>query len=616
MKYRFQVTGVDKKSHDDVEVIVEAATDENARVKAELKGIIVTDVTRLDVDDAATGVVARKADGTYPFSPLKRLPDYDETGTLWRPPSERRRDEMTDPVEPAAPVDRSTSEESVVREVDPDAASAEEVVEAPSAAEETTVVVSAQSDERTTTPEASSITRYCRRCRGPLIDLFRNHCPECGLIFNPNDPNTYSLRKRRVWPVAIWAVACVVVLVGLVVGWHQYSKWRDGYDARIAASKDASDSGENNKIDNRDDPDKLGPAVKGDDTPPDPLENPGKVNETPSDPGPVKPTVTSTPPKPQPDRTQKPIPLPLPAKRTLTAEAASFKLLGPWEVIEEFKTVRIDAFHRDGTIITTMIDDKTHQTGMYKSGKFAVSQNGEELSMLFTAVKDDVESEPVSFDVAFDSDSECLLTPTDSADAKPVRLRRFNPQFLVAPVENPIVRYRTALDELDRLNVLYDESSGTVVFVGADDTRVAEVLAPMKDLYHLRKIKLRRARVTNASLARLKVLDSIDEIDLSYTPINDDGLKHLRHIKGLKRVALERTNITDEGLKFLSELQFLEEIDLSSTKVSDKGLLNLRGLKRLYKIGARGTDITPKGSQRLSLEMPSLKLIVMGPPER
>lgn len=41
---RFKVIGVDRNSAEDVELVVDAATPQNARVKAELKGLVVTDV--------------------------------------------------------------------------------------------------------------------------------------------------------------------------------------------------------------------------------------------------------------------------------------------------------------------------------------------------------------------------------------------------------------------------------------------------------------------------------------------------------------------------------------------------------------------------------------------
>jgi len=45
---RFKIVGIERETHDDVEMFIEAATPANAKTKAELTGLVVTEVVRLE----------------------------------------------------------------------------------------------------------------------------------------------------------------------------------------------------------------------------------------------------------------------------------------------------------------------------------------------------------------------------------------------------------------------------------------------------------------------------------------------------------------------------------------------------------------------------------------
>jgi hypothetical protein len=53
---------------------------------------------------------------------------------------------------------------------------------------------------------------HCKSCHYPLKQLSEPRCPECGLAFDPNDPNTYFVSRNWQWLWWLW----LAVLVGIV----------------------------------------------------------------------------------------------------------------------------------------------------------------------------------------------------------------------------------------------------------------------------------------------------------------------------------------------------------------------------------------------------------------
>jgi hypothetical protein len=89
-------------------------------------------------------------------------------------------------------------------------------------------------------------------------------------------------------------------------------------------------------------------------------------------------------------------------------------------------------------------------------------------------------------------------------------------------------------------------------------------------------------------------------VDLSFTPITDTGLKHLRGSTSLEEVYLCGTGITDVGLEHLGGLTDLRVLDLWRCKnVTDAGLAHLEGMTRLRRLSLWNTEITDAGLQHL-----------------
>lgn len=113
------------------------------------------------------------------------------------------------------------------------------------------------------------------------------------------------------------------------------------------------------------------------------------------------------------------------------------------------------------------------------------------------------------------------------------------------------------------------------------------------DLPQLTGLSLERLDVTespidNDGLFHIVRLTSLRELTLSYTDIDDDGMQHLRGLPMLETLLLRGLNITDEGLSQLTCFQNLHTVDISGTRVSEAGVKSLMNVyPRLRIIGAR-----------------------------
>ena len=122
-------------------------------------------------------------------------------------------------------------------------------------------------------------------------------------------------------------------------------------------------------------------------------------------------------------------------------------------------------------------------------------------------------------------------------------------------------------------------------------------LARLSKLTHLKELRLAQTQVKGSSLAPFVELRYLD---LSYTPVNNEGLASLEGMTQLSKLYLRDTFITDEGLKHLSGLKNLTELDLYGTRVSDAGLPDLKNLTSLRKLNLLGAAVTDAGLDELA----------------
>ena len=134
-------------------------------------------------------------------------------------------------------------------------------------------------------------------------------------------------------------------------------------------------------------------------------------------------------------------------------------------------------------------------------------------------------------------------------------------------------------------------------------------LVHLKGMHDLASLSLSgtRTAITDAGIAQLSELTSLQSLDLRQAKITDDGLRHLSQLNALTSLQLRGANI-NEGLKHLSTLQNLTTIDLAYTSVSDRSLTSLYGLAHLKDVDLAATLVSPEGIQQLQQRLPSASI--------
>jgi internalin A len=92
-------------------------------------------------------------------------------------------------------------------------------------------------------------------------------------------------------------------------------------------------------------------------------------------------------------------------------------------------------------------------------------------------------------------------------------------------------------------------------------------------------------------------------LDLSFTELDDAGLKFLAHQTELVWLDLKQTRVSN--LAPLAKLTKLSFLGVNETRVNDAGLEGLSNLEKLETLDVRGTRVTEKGLEPIK-RLPSL----------
>lgn len=146
---------------------------------------------------------------------------------------------------------------------------------------------------------------------------------------------------------------------------------------------------------------------------------------------------------------------------------------------------------------------------------------------------------------------------------------------------------------IDRLGVDY---FGNVVQVDLGDRATDAEMEHVGRLGRLRVFGASRAGVTDAGLARLRGLPSLENVHLSYSSrISGASLAHLKALPKLGHIHLAQVRVTDADLAHLEGMAALEWLNLSFTQVTDAGLAHLEGLSSLTQLQLELTRVTSAG---------------------
>ncbi len=172
-----------------------------------------------------------------------------------------------------------------------------------------------------------------------------------------------------------------------------------------------------------------------------------------------------------------------------------------------------------------------------------------------------------------------------------------------------------------------DISLGAARPQGNDDAAVAAWVKKLGGTVtvrenRIREIDLSRTPVSDAQLAALGKLASIENLSLATTQIGDVGAQSLARLVSLRELDLSNTMVTGKSIAQLAGLTHLERLwlnnsqvrdgfeplaalpvatlELSGAPVNDAGLRGISGLKSLRKLRLSSTDITDDGAAALT----------------
>ena len=116
----------------------------------------------------------------------------------------------------------------------------------------------------------------------------------------------------------------------------------------------------------------------------------------------------------------------------------------------------------------------------------------------------------------------------------------------------------------ERGGAIERDARGNVIAVDLSGSWVTDTdLEQLASLPRLAKLNLGHTRISDQGMRRLKRLENITSLDLTYAElVTDEGLTALRGWKHLERLKLRGTKITDAGVAHLAGLTTLAALDV------------------------------------------------------
>lgn len=108
-------------------------------------------------------------------------------------------------------------------------------------------------------------------------------------------------------------------------------------------------------------------------------------------------------------------------------------------------------------------------------------------------------------------------------------------------------------------------------------------------------LNLKGDQISGKGCAQLGQLTKLTTLDLSFTAIVNDDLKHLQSLNKLTFLALAGTSVSDAGMKYITKISSLERIILAGTPITKRGIYELAHLPHLRLINIRGCNFVKIG---------------------
>jgi beta-lactamase regulating signal transducer with metallopeptidase domain/Leucine-rich repeat (LRR) protein len=128
-----------------------------------------------------------------------------------------------------------------------------------------------------------------------------------------------------------------------------------------------------------------------------------------------------------------------------------------------------------------------------------------------------------------------------------------------------------------------------------------DAMSQLVTLSQLKWLSLRgqNIKISDAAVAELSQLASLEGLDLINTTISDKGMAKLDPMKSLKRLTLP-SSITDQGLSRIGEFTSLTSLQYYGDRLTDEAIEKIALLPQLERLGLAGEGITDRGMTRLA----------------
>lgn len=180
------------------------------------------------------------------------------------------------------------------------------------------------------------------------------------------------------------------------------------------------------------------------------------------------------------------------------------------------------------------------------------------------------------------------------------------------------------------------EKNPDLVELTLGGTKIQNLDESLAQLTKLKKIRVSNAEISTKALEVLAKIESLEDIDLSQTPIgvgNDlallaglpnlkrlnlystsisnrslDALKEFKSAEKIVWLNIDKCLLTDGAISKLTPLKNLEWLHLGRTGLTDPGLEELAKLASLKEVSITNTNVTKEGVEKLKAALPGCKI--------